>query len=247
LLPDYSLVPNWKSSIIFSSRGCIRKCGFCAVPRLEPKFSARQTIQHLIYPGHKKVIFWDNNILASSHWRDIFREVRELDLRVDFNHGIDARLINEEVAEEISKLQSNYIRLAYDMHSVRDSVESAITNLKEVGIRGRGIIVYTLYNYKDSPEDFLSRIRDLIEWGVASYPMRYEPIDSLKKNSYVAPKWTPELLEMIADARRVLGYAGAFPPYEGLKKKILNADGFMEAFKLRPLKITQVSSNARRA
>jgi len=39
---------------------------------------------------------------------------------------------------------------------------------------------------------------------------------------------------MVADARRVIGYGGAFPPYEGLKKKILNARNFKEAFKLRP-------------
>jgi len=41
-------------------------------------------------------------------------------------------------------------------------------------------------------------------------------------------------LEMVAKARRVLGYGGAFPPYEGLKKKILGASSFEKAFELRP-------------
>jgi len=41
---------------------------------------------------------------------------------------------------------------------------------------------------------------------------------------------------MVAKARRVLGYGDAFPPYEGLKKKILDARNFEEAFRLRPPK-----------
>jgi len=39
---------------------------------------------------------------------------------------------------------------------------------------------------------------------------------------------------MVAQARRVIGYGGAFPPYEGLKKKFLGAKSFEEAFGLRP-------------
>ena len=39
---------------------------------------------------------------------------------------------------------------------------------------------------------------------------------------------------MIAKARRVIGYGGAFPPYEGLRKKLTKARDFREAFELRP-------------
>ena len=55
LLPAYWLVSEWKTSILFSSRGCIRRCSFCSVTQLEPKFEVRKSIKHLIYPGHKKV------------------------------------------------------------------------------------------------------------------------------------------------------------------------------------------------
>jgi len=103
LLPDYSLVPEWKSSILFTSRGCIRRCLFCSVPQIEPEFKAKPSIRHLIYPRHKKVILWDNNILASFYWRDIFDELEELGLEVDFNQGLDARLLNEEVAIRLKR------------------------------------------------------------------------------------------------------------------------------------------------
>ncbi len=65
--------------------------------------------------------------------------------------------------------------------------------------------------------------------------MRYEPLEPRQKNTFVSSNWTAEYLEMIAKARRVLGYGGAFPAYEGLKKKFLNAHSFEGAFKLKRL------------
>lgn len=69
LCPDYSLVPEWnerqKASIVFSTRGCIRACTFCGVSRIEGKLnSERESIKDLIWPGHTKIIFFDNNFLA---------------------------------------------------------------------------------------------------------------------------------------------------------------------------------------
>jgi pyruvate-formate lyase-activating enzyme len=234
VLPDYSLVPYWNASIVFSSRGCINKCRFCSVPQIEPEFKAKSSIKHLIYPGHKRVVLWDNNILASPYWENIFDELEELNLEVDFNQGLDARLIEEEVALKLMDLKVPILRLAYDSNGVKKSLEKAINLLKSVGIKGRRIIVYCLYNHLDTPEDFLNRTKDLLQWEVVAYPMRYEPLKPRPKNTYISPNWTAEQLEMVADARRVIGYGGAFPPYEGLKKKILNAKNFEKAFKLRP-------------
>lgn len=236
ILPDYSIVPDWKTSIIFSSRGCVRKCQFCSVNILEPEFTAKHSIRHLVYPGHKKIVLWDNNILASPTWENIFQELEELNLEVDFNQGLDARLITPRVIERLQKLRLPIVRLAYDTLAIRNSLKNTIDLLKLAGFKGRQIVVYCLYNNpfdNDNPETFLNRIKDLIDWGVVSYPMRYEPLEPRPKNTFVAPNWTPEFLEMIAKARRVLGYGGAFPPYEGLKKKFLNAKSFEDAFYLR--------------
>jgi len=233
LLPAYWLIPEWKSSILFSSRGCIRKCPFCSVPQLEPKFEARKSIKHLIYPGHKKVTLWDNNILASPYWKDIFAELEESGLEVDFNQGLDARLLTEETALRLKRLRIPRVRLAYDSKGIKESLRKAIGLLKDVGIDGRRIVVYCLFNYLDTPVDFLERIKDLLDWGVVSYPMRYQALEPGSKDSYISPNWTKEQLEMLAKARRVIGYGGAFPPYEGLKKKILNANTFEKAFSLR--------------
>ena len=234
-LPDFSLVPDWESSIMFGTRGCIRKCAFCAVPRLEGKtWGPAESITDLVYPGHNKVVLWDNNILGVPNWRDIVEELHKLNLPVDFNQGLDARLINEEVAFELGRLRVNPVRMAYDIPTERKALQRAIPALEKAGFKRRRMIAYTLYNFTDTPEDFLARVIDLLSWGVVSYPMRYEPLNSLVKNKYISPHWSAQQLEMVASARRVLGYGGAFPPYRGLLDKLTSASSFGEAFSLSP-------------
>ncbi|KKL77345.1 hypothetical protein LCGC14_2035820 [marine sediment metagenome] len=235
LMPDYSLVPKWETSIIFSSRGCIRKCGYCAVPILEPNFVPQKSIKNLIYKKHKKVVIWDNNFLASPFVHNILDELIELNLEVDFNHGLDARMIDLSIAKKLKKLRVKYVRMAYDLIDYREEVKKAIDILETAGYRGRELFFYTLHNYNDTPEDFFIRHQDIMKWGVVSYPMRYIPLKALNKNKFISKNWTAEELEMIADARRVIGVRGAFPPYKGLQLKILNAKNFYEAFELRPV------------
>lgn len=240
-MPDYELIPEWDGSIIFSSRGCPKKCPFCAVPKLEPKFVSKASIEHLIYPKHSRVILWDNNFLYSKDQDAIFLELRESGKKVDFNQGLDANFITTKNAQYLRQLKISYIRLAYDHINERSQVKRAIDRLIDAGFRGRDILIYTLYNYNDTPNDFLERLKDMMEWGVASYPMRYTPLDSENKNSYISKNWTKEHLEMIADARRVIGIHGAFPPYKGLQLKILKAKTFEEAMELRPVNQTKQS------
>jgi len=234
IMPDYSLVPDWDTSILFASRGCVRKCSFCSVPKIEPQYKAKESIKHLINPNHKRIILWDNNFLASPYKNRIFDELEESKLIVDFNQGLDARYLDEETAIRLKRLRIQVARLAYDSDGIRSDLLRAINILKQVKIRGRRIIVYCLYNHHDSPENFLNRVRDLMEWGVAVYPMRYEPLKPEQKNTYISENWTAEELEMIAKARRVIGFRGSFPPYEGLRRKIIDAKDFKEAFGLRP-------------
>jgi hypothetical protein len=245
LMPDYSIVPEWHknqaASILFSSRGCIRSCGFCAVPKLEGKpFKIRPStrIKHLVHPDHKRVILWDNNILGETHWPDVVSELKEIGAEADFNQGLDARLVTEEVAIALRDLNVPTLRFAYDFVTMKEQVHDGILRLKKAGFtnrRFRHVTCYVLYNYKDTPDDLFERVRDLLAWGVAAYPMRYQPLSgeyAFDKDSYIAPTWTPQELEMVSVARRVIGYGGAFPPYTGLLNKFLEAKDFHEAFGL---------------
>jgi len=233
LMPMYELIPKWNGSIIFSSRGCLRKCSFCAVPLLEGGMCrVKKSIKHLVYPSHTKIILWDNNFLGSPNWRTIMDELQTLDKKVDFNQGLDARLINEEAAERLSKLRMDAVRIAYDQKNMRNAVQKAIERLSDHGIKKRKILCYTLYNFADNSRELFERIRDLLNWSVVAYPMRYQPVlelpYALEKNTYVAPKWDKNQLETVASLRRVVGFAGTFPPYKALVDRFNETESFGE-------------------
>ena len=248
LLPSYHLLKdvekwkNWKKSILFTTRGCIRKCPFCVVPKIEggmkePKF----TVLPLIHPDHKEVVIWDNDFLASPFARDVLIELRDNGYRVDFNQGLDARLMTEEYAGLLSDIKSNTIHMAYDWPWEGPYIKNAIGLLNRAGYKKKNLIFYVLHNFYDfhykkgdTPLDFLRRIQDLMSWGASAYPMRYIPLNSLTRSEFVSPLWTEELLEMVADARRVLGYGGTFVNYKALANKFIEALSFEEAFSIWP-------------
>ncbi|WWU65202.1 hypothetical protein QJR26_02145 [Clostridium baratii] len=89
----------------FITRGCIRNCFFCKVPKYEGKLKVYNTLESII--KHKKVKFLDNNILAYNKHMEVFKYLIEKNIKCEFNQGLDFRLINEENAEALSKL--NYM------------------------------------------------------------------------------------------------------------------------------------------
>jgi hypothetical protein len=231
LLPAYDLVPQWHWSILFASRGCPNRCAFCAVPRLEGGLnSCKDSIRHLVYPGHDRLILWDNNILASPSWQSIVSEAMELGIGVDYNQGLDAMLVTPAVAETLSKLKMPCVRIAYDSKAKGKHVKNAIELITSKGIRGREVFVYVLYNFKDTPDDFFARARDVLMWGAVVFPMRCEPLDSMTRNKYISPSWDKDRLEMVEKVRRVLGFSGTLPPYSYLIEKFSKATGFDQAF-----------------
>jgi hypothetical protein len=249
IMPAYDLVPKWDGSIVQSSRGCNRECPYCAVWRIEGKInSTRDSIKELIYPKHTRIILWDNNILQSPNWKNIFEELvyfsKEKKMTIDFNQGLDARLINDEVAQKISNMKFQCIRISYDYKSMKKPVEKAIETLNSYGIRKRRLCIYVLFNYLDSPEDFFERIKDVLNWGAVAVSLRYQPLDTLEYNKYVGPCWDTDKLKLFANFRRVCGFGGVFPPYKWLLEHFNKAQNFDEAFQSPPKRVDVIEPRA---
>jgi hypothetical protein len=155
----------------------------------------------------------------------------QLGIAVDYNQGLDAKLVTPEVAETLSRLKMPCVRLAYDFKAKGKYVKNAIELLISNGIRGREIFVYVLYNFNDTPDNFFERVRDVLTWGAVVFPMRFEPLDSMTRNKYVSPGWDKERLEMVEKVRRVLGFSGTLPPYSYLIERFCQAVSFNEAFR----------------
>ena len=89
----------------FITRGCIRKCWFCKVPKYEGDLKAYNNVEKVV--RHHKVKFFDNNILAYEKHCEVFQWLIDRNIRCEFNQGLDFRLVNDRNMELLSKL--NYI------------------------------------------------------------------------------------------------------------------------------------------
>lgn len=105
LQPDYSIY-NIDSNLSygFLTRGCPNRCKWWVVPKKEGKISPYMDIEE-ITAGRKKAILMDNNILASNYGLQQIEKIIKLGIKVDFNQGLDARLITDEIARLLAKVK----------------------------------------------------------------------------------------------------------------------------------------------
>lgn len=177
------MIQRHNSQATFTSRGCIRKCPFCAVPKIEGEL-----VELDEWPV--RPIVCDNNLLACSrkHFDTVIDKLKPLH-KIDFNQGLDARLLTKHHAERLSELDC-LVRLAFDSVQYEKHFVRAYDLLRSVGFSGRNIQVYVLIGFNDTPEDALYRLEEVWKRGSFPNPMRYQPITTLKKNSYIDKNWT---------------------------------------------------------
>lgn len=176
----------------YTSRGCPRRCSFCAVPKMEGDL-----VELNDFPI--RPIICDNNFLACSkkHFDQVIDKLKPLS-GIDFNQGLDARLLSDYQANRLRELDLSCIRLAWDHTSMEHHFLRAYYLLRRTGFTARKIKVYILIGFNDSPEDALYRLETVKSLGSRPNPMRYQPIDTKTKNSYVHPNWTEsELLKFM--------------------------------------------------
>ena len=289
----------------YATRGCVNKCIFCAVPKLEPNYQEYKSIKNIlnessiIYGEQRNLLLLDNNILASDSFNTIIDEIKEcgfsknskykepnfykiaiknlidgknekayinlivqlykliftkyknnneiqelycyykdnylydrytakketileFDKRishifdkyysekkpreriVDFNQGIDARLINEENMKKLSEIPIKPVRIAFDHWSMRDIYEQAVKTVVKAG--HRSLSNYILYNYTDKPSDLYNRLKlnvdlcDELKASIYSFPMKYHPIQDekyFKNRDYTGTHWNKKFIRTI--------------------------------------------------
>ena len=150
MYPDYSIYPKVKYAIGFLTRGCIRRCPWCVVPKKEGLIRPYRTWREIKRPDSRDIVFMDNNVLACSHGIEQMRDMVGQDVRVDFNQGIDARLITPEIAEILGSLKwIRFIRTACDTDNMTEVVLEKAKLLERYGVKPWRLFVYVLV--KDIP------------------------------------------------------------------------------------------------
>lgn len=177
-------LPRHNPNATFTTRGCIRKCPFCAVPKIEGDL-----IELDGWPI--RPIICDNNFLASSrkHFDRVIDRLNGVH-DVDFNQGLDARLLTDYHAQRLAELDYKCMRFAWDDTRTERLFMRGFETAQRAGIPAEKIHVYILIGFNDTPEDALYRLETVRKLGAYPNPMRYQPLDSKCKNAYVAPGWT---------------------------------------------------------
>lgn len=217
-IPDYNILDSveWKykpedAYFIRVSIGCIRKCKFCAVPILEPNFGYLQSVSEQLsdvktkFGERRNLVILDNNILALDCFPQVVEEIRNEGFKkeakfdgrkkraVDFNQGIDARLITPDIAKLLSSICVSPVRLAFDFDGMESEYRRAVTLLADVGFIK--FTTYVMFNFNDTPESFYHRLKVNLELSqqfgirVTGFPMRYVPIKDVGRH-HISKNWT---------------------------------------------------------
>jgi hypothetical protein len=173
IMPDYSIYPDIDYSLGFTTRGCIRKCPFCIVWKKEGDIRKNCDISEFWNKDHKHLVLLDNNILAlPNHFKQVSKDIIDNNLSVDFNQGLDIRLINDNNAKILSDLKVNpTYRFAWDNIEDEKQILKGIEILKNHNIKH--CLFYVLVGYNTSREDDLYRLNKLKELNQRAYVMRY--------------------------------------------------------------------------
>lgn len=163
MIPDYSLYPKVNHAIGFLTRGCIRNCPWCVVPRKEGMIRPYREWHEVKRPDSRDIVFMDNNVLACNFGLEqmVSMSMGDHSVRVDFNQGLDARLIDKDVANLLSRLNwIRHIRMSCDTDAMLDTVLNAVRMLGEYGVKPYRIFVYLLVQDIKSAEFRATRLRD---------------------------------------------------------------------------------------
>lgn len=173
IMPDYSLYPRRDDSLGFTSRGCIRKCPWCIVPEKEGGIRAVARIYEFWDRRHSKITLLDNNLLAADNWRQTMEDLIAEGLEVDFNQGLDIRLVNKDNIGYLKRVRARQLRFAFDDIAYESAVRRGIDLLLANEINSRKLSFYVLVGFGDD-ETVVERVKILRSYNVDIYPMPYK-------------------------------------------------------------------------
>lgn len=189
LQPDYSIY-NIDSNLSygFLTRGCPNRCKWCVVPKKEGKISPYMDIEE-ITAGRKKAILMDNNILASNYGLQQIEKIIKLGIKVDFNQGLDARLITDEIARLLAKVKwIKRIRFGCDTPGQIAEVERASALIDKYGYKGEYFLYCILMDFEES----FARVN---YWKSKSrrFLPHCQPFRDLNNPHQIIPQWQKDM------------------------------------------------------
>lgn len=174
--------------ILHTTRGCPRRCKFCGAYLIEQDWECKYSIKKEI--KKKKIVFYDNNLLANEYIEYILDELAELKRQKKINYvesqsGLDGRILRKKpfLAIKLFKAGFKNVKIAWDGPlKQHEEIEKQIIILSEAGFKRNEIGVFMIYNANLSYEEMEKKRIKCVEWGVQIVGCRYIPLNQTYDN-----------------------------------------------------------------
>ncbi len=190
MIPDYDLYNVDKNLAYgFLTRGCPNRCKWCVVPAKEGNITPYMDIAE-VSAGRKNVILMDNNILASNYGLQQIEKIVSMGVRVDFNQGLDARLVTDDIARLLARVKwMKRIRFGCDTPGQIAECERATALIDKYGYKGEYFFYCILLN------DFKEAFTRVNHWRVKGgrFLPHCQPYRDLNNPRQIIPQWQKDL------------------------------------------------------
>ena len=174
--PDYSIYPECDYAIGYLTRGCPNKCRWCVVPAKEGGIKPYRTWEQIVRQDTNKLVLMDNNILACEYGISQLESMIGSGYEIDLNQGMDARLVNDRIAEILARLKwIRFIRFSCDQIPQIEAIERAAALLESHGKKPYNLFIYLLVT--EDVEDAayrVDRLKQLKGINIYAQPERNE-------------------------------------------------------------------------
>lgn len=157
----------------------------CVVPDKEGRPRSNNTIRQIWTQRDSDfVVLLDNDFFGNPDWRERIAEIRRFDLKVNFNQGLNIRIITDEQARALASVRFwNYpqtrrqVYFAWDRFQDERWIDAGIERVKAAGVKPWQMAFYVLIGFDTTPEQDLYRVTKLRGLGCDPYVMPYNKRD----------------------------------------------------------------------
>lgn len=174
---DWNIFPKCDYSIVWFSRGCIRRCPFCVAWKKEGYI--HPVLPKNLNPKANHIKIQDNNFFAAPNWRESIQQLQIWNQPVDFASGVDVRIMTKEMADALNSLKHyKQIHIAWD-----NPKEDLIPKLREIiqWIKPYKIMCYVLIGFNTTEEQDLYRVETLRNLKIDPFVMPFNKKDKYQR------------------------------------------------------------------
>jgi len=174
-----TLYPKFDRNLGFSQKGCRLACKFCVVPKKEGKNVRYSGIKDLMIKPSKDLVLLDNDFFGGPDWKDNMEYMIEHKIRPSFVQGLNIRLLSEEQADYLAKVdfwngshRYKQVTFAWDRPQDEKLVMRGFKRCIDAGIKPYQMQFFILIGFNTTFEQDMHRVKTIHDTGADPFVMR---------------------------------------------------------------------------